>query len=718
MEDSRRVGIVLHTSSSFVTTDSIDGQEMSKSLVWPLLWLSLFLPSLLSTSSSLSSDNGLSSNDSSDAKLRFGRGERRDHREVHRIYLRGEESRYGDSLPSFAYDFSELFLGAVVERSLDSDDLHLSMILLGKKTIHLQDEMISPFKSVSTDINTIEMWTKASDSPLWAVGSSRGSDYSGSSASTNSSSPHNHWSGLSCRLQNEKRSSPYITSAAWVPSDMFTNVKHSGMIEVLRCRLKFSHHAYRVLALSDEYLTVDIVRRHSAKQQGHNVMSFAVPWRTRHVGYGLRFVNGTSLFDPWQYRETQKKQYFVFVPSIFDITKAVVPSSNVAHTEKDVLQAIPKIIVFIEYYTTIGVAHIFINVPLSTESPLMKTIHQTLSHYIDSGLITLVTTAMSGVDGASGFLGLIFKDWFVENIVQTSLLYLTKGLASHVIKLSLLDYIAFTDANITTVHQMIAKYQPPKNKRDKNCFYSLESSEGRNDDHYWISTKYNGFLYNGVVGACRAGHLFHQRHKSHDIDYLASVNMTSASDRKTYIRTEDYGYTQYNQSISSSVAVIVHVSSDLITRLDNVWKKVVNNQASNISTKQIAVNQLPLFLKEVQLQGRDNFLIQFLLSLHESSLSWKEGMWMNETNVNILYESLKEISHQPSKDSTASKLAERLRSLPDFDGSNTTTNEFELFDSKTDSFIGTAIRWEDKQIVEPFFRTVKPPLSKMIKEIL
>ena len=692
-----------------------------------LILLLLFQKPISSSSSSLvSSSTSSNTSVSSDAKLRFGKGGRRDHRQVHRIYADEDTSRFGDALPSFAYDFSELFLGAVIERSLDSDDLHLSMILLGKKTIHLKDDSTSPFKSVSTDIETIEMWTKASDSVSWISSNSNGIDsHDGSDTSRNNDgsrylrSQSHMSSGLSCRLQNEATKPPYLTTATWIPSNTFSDPKHNGMIEVLRCKVKHSHHAYKILATSDEMLRVDIVRRRSNKEQGQNVISFAIPWRTRHVGYGLHFVNGTSLFDPWQYQHMQRKQHFVFVSSIFDVTGAA--SSNASPTELNILEAIPKIITFIEYYTSIGISHFFINLPLSTESPLMKTMHQALSHYIDSGYITLVTTAMNGVDGASGFLGIIYKSWFVENIVQTSLLYLIKGVAPYVLKLTLLDYLALTDTGITSTQQLIAKYQPSITKRDRPCFFSV-SVNGSAESHYLISTKYNGFLYDGSVGACRVGQ--HHRNKpDSDINYLASVNISSdKSNHLINASEEELPYTnmQYNKSIPASVALVIHMQNDTVSKLDKMMKEIINDheRATNRTAKQVISSHLPLFQEEVYLYGGENFPVQLLLALHRSSFTWKEGMWMNSTNVHILYNSLKEISHQPSRDSVASKLEERLKSLPDFDGSNTTTNQFELFDSKTDSFIGTAIRWENQQIIEPFFKTVKPPLSKMIKEIL
>ena len=347
----------------------------------------------------------------------------------------------------------------------------------------------------------------------------------------------------------------------------------------------------------------------------------------------------------------------------------------------------------------------------------MNTMHQTLSHYIDSGYVTFVTTAMSGVDGASGFLGLIFKSWFVENIVQTSLLYLSKGIAPYVMKLTLSDYLAFTDTSVTTTQELVARYSPFFTKRDRPCFFSISTDEST-ETHYLISTKYNGFLYDGAVGACRAGHHYqHQRGNANDADYLSTMNMTHDDNRNILNPIVEV---QYNQSIPASVALVMHMRNNTVARLDRMMKGIINDpeQAENRTAKHVISSHLPLFQEEVYLKGGELFPVQFLLALHRSSFSWKEGMWMNDTNVMILYNSLKEISHQPSRDSTASKLVERLKKLPDFDGSNTTTNQFELFDSKTDSFIGTTIRWEDQQIIEPFFKSVIPPLSKMIKKMI
>ena len=84
----------------------------------------------------------------------------------------------------------------------------------------------------------------------------------------------------------------------------------------------------------------------------------------------------------------------------------------------------------------------------------------------------------------------------------------------------------------------------------------------------------------------------------------------------------------------------------------------------------------------------------------------KLGIWMNHTNVIILHNSLARAARVPQDGTIASKLMDRLKMLPDFDNSNDTTNHFELFDSKTDSFLGTEVRWESEQIKEPYWRVI------------
>lgn len=111
-------------------------------------------------------------------------------------------------------------------------------------------------------------------------------------------------------------------------------------------------------------------------------------------------------------------------------------------TENSVLEAVPDIIRFVDYHTSIGISHVFVNAPLSPSSPLMLTLLQALSHYIDSGVLTIISTAIAGVDGASGFLGVVLQSWYASDIMQTSCLYLAKGVAAYIVVTSPTEYLA------------------------------------------------------------------------------------------------------------------------------------------------------------------------------------------------------------------------------------------------------------------------------------
>ena len=64
---------------------------------------------------------------------------------------------YGTALPAFAFDYSEYLAGAVIERSSRSDNLYLTMFLVGHRTI----DHDWPFEMVSTDEEVIYSWGNA-----------------------------------------------------------------------------------------------------------------------------------------------------------------------------------------------------------------------------------------------------------------------------------------------------------------------------------------------------------------------------------------------------------------------------------------------------------------------------------------------------------------------------------------------------------------------------
>lgn len=219
---------------------------------------------------------------------------------------------YGSELPSFSFDYTEFIVSSIIERSSDSDDLYLTMFLIGHKAI-VHDY---PFESISTDEEVMFQWGQALKK--WRP-------------ERNVSSTHA--SGYICVIKNNdnKNNPPYHTSAQWIPFNSIDNNNFRGNFEILRCKIKGSTNVYEELSHTDLSLYVDIVRRRdvhskffnnnnsnnsninikndnffnnstedSSHDQSAAIISFSVPWKSRQNGYGFQFKNNSSTFDSWQ----------------------------------------------------------------------------------------------------------------------------------------------------------------------------------------------------------------------------------------------------------------------------------------------------------------------------------------------------------------------------------------------------------------------------------
>ena len=104
-------------------------------------------------------------------------------------------------------------------------------------------------------------------------------------------------------------------------------------------------------------------------------------------------------------KKQTKPLHAIIVPSILNkqfvnqLQPAVEPSIH------EILDEIPKIMRFVDYYIQLGFRFFFIGVPLDKSSPIFITLQKSLEFYIQNGFITLLNTNYHGVDGATGFSG-------------------------------------------------------------------------------------------------------------------------------------------------------------------------------------------------------------------------------------------------------------------------------------------------------------------------
>lgn len=398
------------------------------------------------------------------------------------------QSRFGTELPTFSYDFSDLYVGAVIERSLDSDDLHLAVVLIGQRVLTLTADA-APFKAISTDMHTVGNWISA------AIESGHNANLKVNSSQQAGST------GLSCRLQNEPAEKSYYTVATRLSSHTTPGDGYNGLIDVIRCRIKGAAAAYRTHSHSDTSLHVDIIRRQNHKEEGSLLISFAVPWRLRHTGFGLNISSTASLFDPWMViphhkhsatatltaKVARKSTFFssglrskarrlvnyphgdggaitfAVVSGILSADPASPPSEN------EVIESVQLVARFVFYYIHIGVTHIFVTLPIDANSPIMETIAKALGNLIDEGAVTLVSTSFPGVDGVSGFQGMLFRRLFTEDLVNTLVLYLSKGVATYLMLPSLTDFV-LTEGTIQKMlsHESSHKGGPGSSAEERN----------------------------------------------------------------------------------------------------------------------------------------------------------------------------------------------------------------------------------------------------------
>lgn len=257
------------------------------------------------------------------------------------------EIKYGVDLPSFAFDYSEYFSGAVIERSHDKD-LHLSVFMVGHRTISTD----FPFHAISTDEEVLHSWSKAIQ--IWDKTGRKKTHAPVArrltrTAEGTANAPHSHHnlhsnlhsSGLVCVLQNNDAfSSPvYQSTAYWVQAEYdVDSTSNKNTFAILRCKLR--HTALVHANLQGKELFVDIMRTTSHRKghaqqatagnatgiakntfgdssgggsgstssgtsivatdtRGVVLSSFSVPWATRVVGYPLQAHVNASTLDPW-----------------------------------------------------------------------------------------------------------------------------------------------------------------------------------------------------------------------------------------------------------------------------------------------------------------------------------------------------------------------------------------------------------------------------------
>lgn len=287
------------------------------------------------------------------------------------------ETKYGIDLPSFAFDYSEYFSGAVIERSSRSKDLYLTMFVMGHQAISTD----FPFQAISTDEEVLHSWTKATkkwEKPLAESLTTTKTSLSRRQLSTPSNSLSQqsfhatYSSGLVCLLKNNDipHSQVYQSTAYWVQSqsDMDSSSGHN-IFSILRCKLRNTAHFYQNSThITEKQLFADVMRMLPHKSRGNHtatgggdggakalptasadgdiardsrgtvLSSFSVPWSTRVVGYPLAFHSNNlhPLF------ESVSRHHHVSSPATGAVTSGAPAVSSAGQHSTNVAGAVTR----------------------------------------------------------------------------------------------------------------------------------------------------------------------------------------------------------------------------------------------------------------------------------------------------------------------------------------------------------------------------------------
>ena len=312
-------------------------------------------------------------------------------------------------------------LNAVIERSSDGgSELHLVIMLMGHKAFAYMPQ--SPILMMNR--STLGTWGRVA----------------GSYHKTRLPE------AIDCSFPRNV-TSPGI----FLPSSTSIDTGFNRNIELLRCAIPQQPQP------QPQQLDVALVRH------GVSVLSFSVSVRKRQTGFGFALSRKSSRLNLWQ-KTSQANVSSAFLCS--SVIRPLEPS------RPDV--SLPLLLEFVEHNVQIGFAHQFIATFLDPRSTEFQSMLAVLHPYIQARQVSLSGLGLRGVNDYSGALGLIFIDDYTRYIHQNQCLYLTRGLASHVVMLHASEFLAL-DQRFDRVSQLLQALPTPLSLKGGSfpCFYKL-----------------------------------------------------------------------------------------------------------------------------------------------------------------------------------------------------------------------------------------------------
>jgi len=305
-------------------------------------------------------------------------------------------------LPVMASDLSDLFLGAILERDFDSDQLQLTTFMLCHAIVNNTITNLGA-RNVKTDMI-----------PTWQRALSRWDEQKYRDSGDRAFDPQHI-----CRVSNGPGLPTYEVLGMFVPNSVTRDANVNRRIDILRCPMMGTGEEYLELIRRGENVSVEVLRG------AESLVNFTVPWRSRKTGLMLSHRPEASRLDVW-------RGYGIDARSAAGFENDKIYMCVPGMESNPSVKILPLFLEFVQHHLLLGVDHMFMAANFAWDSPHMDRLLQIYRSYIDEGKLTMASQAGDGVDFMATFGGIHWNRNVLKVTHINMCLYLAKGMSDYI----------------------------------------------------------------------------------------------------------------------------------------------------------------------------------------------------------------------------------------------------------------------------------------------
>jgi hypothetical protein len=275
-------------------------------------------------------------------------------------------------LPNFAVDYTDYALGALIERVSDSFDLFTTVFFLCHTLLEPKlGTSAQSGEAMSSEV--YDPWKKAMqhfESTKYTPNGMRKTP-----------------PAFYCNISHSEGGPYYLVEGVFIPNKLTPDSNANKRLDILRCKMENTEHAYLNYAGSSEELRVEILRGN------FSLMRFRIPWKARKTGFMLSEPENimSTTHDAWKgFNRTDLGNW------THDRLYMCVPGWE----DKPSKISLPIFLEWIQHHLLLGVSHIFTGVLFGWDSHHMATILKTVNSFIEEGTLSVTSHAGDNLDEA------------------------------------------------------------------------------------------------------------------------------------------------------------------------------------------------------------------------------------------------------------------------------------------------------------------------------